>query len=74
MIYPALDLACECMRASRKMILTSIDGFAGRLDSFFTVKPGAPSMKRKEPETKGKGKAKSAKTAKKGGVGSGKKK
>lgn len=49
---------------------------AGRLDSFFTIKPGAPGAKRKEPATKGKGAAKPANNAKKGGVrgGVGKKK
>jgi hypothetical protein len=50
------------------------DSMAGRLDSFFTIKPAEPGTKRKEPPTKAKPGAKAAKTGKKGGVGGGKKK
>lgn len=44
---------------------------SGRLDGFFTVKPSAGSVKRKEPPAKGKGKGAKppAKKGKMGGVG-----
>lgn len=47
---------------------------AGRLDSFFTIKPAAPGAKKKEPAAKGKaggkgaGKGAGKPGAKKGGV------